>query len=216
MTDPRKGQLESAGRKAGALGRSAPALIAALLVAAAFALLATGCGSEPSTPSADTTTASGLPTEEDSHAVEAEYDQPPKPAQTSLGKPIILNGINIGVRLRVTATRVLDPARGVSKPAGDGKRYVAIELNLLSTGIAVFESEIRNAALRYGSGRSARPVRSVTASCTNGFDAIVRLDVGDRTKGCLLFRVPDGAKPEEIQLALETRPVQDGGKWSLR
>ena len=213
MTDARQGELRSAGRKAGALGRSAPALIASLLVLAAFAIVSTGCGSESSPPD---TAAGALPTEEDSHAVEAEYNQPPKPAQTSLGRPIVLDGINIGGRLRVTATRVLDPARGVSKPAGDGKHYVGIELSALSTGIAIFESEIRNAALSYASGRSGGPAHDVTASCSNGFDAIVRLDVGDRTKGCLVFRVPDGAKPERFQLALETRPAQDGGIWSLR
>ena len=213
MTDPRKGQFGSAGRKAGALGRSASVLIAALLVLGAFAVVAAGCGSEDP-PAA--TTAAELPTEEDSHAVEAEYNQPPKPAQTTLGKPIVLNGINIGVRLRVVATRVLDPAPGPSKPAGTGKRFVAIELTALSTGIAIFESEIRNAALSYGSGRVAAPVRTVTARCTNGFDGIVRLDVGDRGKGCVLFRVPEDAKPERFQLALESRPVQDGGKWTLR
>ena len=213
MTDPRKGPFGSAGRMAGALGRSASALIAALLALGAFAVVAAGCGSEDP-PAA--TTAAALPTEADSHAVEAEYDQPPKPARTTLGKPIVLNGINIGVRLRVVATRVLDPAPGVGKPAGTGKRYVAVELTALSTGIAVFESDIRSAALSYGPGRVAQPVRTVTASCSNGFDTVVRLDVGDRITGCLLFRVPDDAKPRSLQLALESRPVQDGGTWALR
>src|ERR1044072_4404828 len=109
MTHPRKGELESAGRKAGALGRSVPALTAALLMIAALAVVSTGCGADPAPPPAQPA-AGELPTEEDSHAVEAEYNQPPKPARASLGKPIVLNGINIGVRLRVTATRVLDPA----------------------------------------------------------------------------------------------------------
>ncbi len=213
MTDARKGQLGSAGRKAGALGRSTPVLVAALLVLGAFAFVATGCGS--SDPEPANTVDAELPTEEDSHAIEEEYNQPPKPAQTTLGKTIVLNGINIGVRLRATATRLLDPAPGVSKPAPAGKRYVAVELDAESTGIAIFESEIRNAALSYGGGR-AGPVRSVTASCTNGFDGIVRLDVGLRTKGCVLFRIPEDAKPKLFQLALESRPVQDGGKWTLR
>ena len=57
-----------------------------------------------------------------------DYDQPPKPAQTTPGKPIVLNGINIGVRLRVVATRVLDPAPRPTQPAATGKRYVAVEI----------------------------------------------------------------------------------------
>ena len=213
MIDPRQGLFGSAGRKAGALGRSAPKLIAALLAIAAMAVAATGCGSDDPSPAA--TSAAELPTGEDSHAVEAEYDQPPRPAQARIGETIVLDGINIGVRLRVVATRVLDPAPGAGKPAGDGRRWVAVELRAESTGIAIFESEIRSAALSYGAGASAKPVRTVTARCSNGFDAVVRLDVGDRTKGCVLFRVPDGAEPELFQLALESRPVQEGGKWSL-
>ena len=213
MIDPRKGLSGSAGRKAGALGRSAPALIAALLVLAAFAAAATGCGSDD--PSPASTAAGELPTDADSQAIEEEYNQPPKPAQADLGEKIVLNGINIGVRLDVTVTRFLDPAPGVSKPAGAGKRYVAVALRAASTGITIFESEVRNAALTYGSGRRASPVSGVTARCSNGFDGIVRIDVGARMSGCLLFRVPEDAKPQLFQLALETRPVQDGGKWLL-
>ena len=210
MTDARQGQFGSAGRKAGALGRSAPALIFALLALGAFVV--TGCGSDPSPA---TTTAADLPTDQDSNGVEAEYNQPPRPARTELGRAIVLDGINIGVRLRVTVTGVLDPVRGASKPAGAGKRYVGVQLSATSTGIAIFESELRNAALSYGSGRRARPLRDVTASCSNGFDAVVRLDVGDRASGCLLFRVPRDAKPELFALALESRSVREGGKWML-
>ena len=38
--------------------------------------------------------------------VEAEYHQPPKPAEAGLGETITLTGTNIGVRLRVTVTGV--------------------------------------------------------------------------------------------------------------
>ena len=39
-------------------------------------------------------------------AIEAEYHQPPKPAEAKLGETITLTATNIGVRLDVTATKV--------------------------------------------------------------------------------------------------------------
>ena len=47
--------------------------------------------------------------------VEAEYHQPPKPAEAGLGETITLTGTNIGVRMRVTVTGV---KRVVLLPSG--------------------------------------------------------------------------------------------------
>ena len=59
--------------------------------------------------------AAGTPTPEplvpaqSNEDVEEEYHQPPKPASADLGETITLTGNNIGVRLRVTPTALLDP-----------------------------------------------------------------------------------------------------------
>ena len=64
--------------------------------------------------------------------VEAEYHQPPKPAEAGLGETITLTGTNIGVRLRVTVT-------GVKRVSS----YLAVELALENTGIANHEGVLR-------------------------------------------------------------------------
>lgn len=146
--------------------------------------------------------------------VEAEYHQPPRPATGGIGETITLTGTNIGVRLRTTVTGLVDPARATESP-GPGKRYVGVQLRLRSTGIAVHDSPLESARLRYAGG-AARPVLGVTAGCSHGFDGTVRIDVGLQARGCLLFELPEDARPRELALALETVPAAAGGRWRLR
>jgi hypothetical protein len=136
--------------------------------------------------------------------VEEEYDQPPQPASGDVGDTITLTGSNIGVRLRVTVT-------GVQR-AG---RYTAVKLRLVSTGDAIFESELRGAVVRYSDGRRGKLVFGVKAACSNGFQKGLRLDSGQRVRGCVLFRRPTAAAPKSMKLALEAEPVQQGGLWRL-
>lgn len=205
-----------------------PALLAALALAAA------GCGSAPdaertaqATGTADRADAAptagaadqadaedlGLP--EDFMDSEEEFHQPPRPRRAALGETITMTGTNIGVRLRVRATRVMDPAGADGRPPRAGRRYVAVELQLANTGITVFESPLGDAELAVGAGRRVAPADGAGASCSNGLDAPLRLDVGDRTAGCLVFEVPAERQPTSLQLALEAEPVADGGTWEL-
>jgi hypothetical protein len=197
----------------------------ALALAVVMALLG-GCGSSddeserassPTTPTPSATEPAGqdLVQEEANHAVEEEYNQPPKPRSGDIGDTIVLNGINIGVRLRVTVTGVQDSVTAARSP-GPGKRWVGVKLRVKSTGIAIYESEMRNVVLRYGSKGRSPAAFGVKGRCSNGFEAHMRLDVGDSANGCLLFRVPSSQAPKMMQLALETRPVQEGGKWRLQ
>jgi hypothetical protein len=136
---------------------------------------------------------------------EEQYFQPPRPAESALGGTITLTGANIGVRLRVTLSR-LDTVR-----AG-GKRYTAAHLRMVNDGITVYEGELKSAAL-LGGGEPVGVADGVSAACSNGFDATLRIDVSRRRSGCLLF--PAGGRPERLQLALETVPVEAGGIWNL-
>ena len=99
----------------------------------AFTVLLAGCGDSKDDPSP--AAATPAPTEAEAHVdedlegysqgvkdyygevhtsttgddhidVETEYHQPPKPAEAALGEPITLTGTNIGVRLKVTPTKV--------------------------------------------------------------------------------------------------------------
>jgi hypothetical protein len=146
--------------------------------------------------------------------IEAEYHQPPRPATGGIGDTITLTGTNIGVRLRTTVTGLVDPAEASRQPPA-GKRYVGVALRLRSTGIAIHDSPIENALLRYPGG-AARPAPGVKAACSHGFEATVRIDDQAPARGCLLFALPEDAEPREFVLALETVPAEAGGRWSLR
>jgi hypothetical protein len=205
-----------------------------LFVVAALAVLLAGCGGDKK--AADTTpTATPTPTAPARHAdpdlagysqgvkdyyveihneptgdaetdIETEYHQPPRPAEARLGEPITLTGTNIGIRLQVTPTKV--------ETVGD---HVAVHLKLENTGITVYEAPLRQAALSYGDAAPVPVDIGASAACSNGFEAeTLRLDVGRKTTGCLLFPAPDGdEEPTRFQLALEIVPTDAGGIWNL-
>jgi hypothetical protein len=205
-----------------------------------LAALAGGCGSEESEPAAATATPTPTPErvaaethsfdkghsavvrryygDVHEHAtegdVEAEYHQPPRPATGGVGDTITLTGSNIGVRMRVTLKGVKDPAKA-SRPPAPGTRWVAVELHMRNTGIAVLEGEVRNALLHYDGGE-AEPVLGVKAGCSNDFDTSIRIGDERPESGCILFELPESAEPGELQFALETVPAEAGGRWRLR
>jgi hypothetical protein len=187
--------------------------LAKWIATAVLVALLCGCGSDrhqtESAAAAATPTPEALVPAQSNEDVEEEYHQPPKPASADLGETITLTATAIGVRLRVTPTAVLDSA-------GPGGKYVAVKLRLKSTGIAIYESELRNVVMRFSNGKRVATAFGVKASCSNGFQRHIRLDVGLRTRGCVLFRRPAGAEPRTMRLALGEIPPREGGLWRLR
>jgi hypothetical protein len=135
--------------------------------------------------------------------IEIEYHQPPDPPEAGLGDTITLTGTNIGIRLAVTASKVEDL-----------DEFTAVDLALENTGIAIHDDAFREATVTYDDGKTVR-VKAAKASCSNGFDGVVRLDVSRKDRGCLLFEKSGDAKPQRFQLALENVPVTAGGIWNL-
>jgi hypothetical protein len=139
---------------------------------------------------------------------EEKYFQPPRPAQAGLGRSITLTGANIGVRMKVTVTAVETVHEG-------GETYSAVDLRLKSTGITIYDGELRSAVVTYPDGTQEPVADGVKAGCSNRFDASVRIDVGRSRSGCLLFRNQGEAPVAKFQLALETIPSEAGGIWEL-
>lgn len=181
------------------------------LIALATLLLLAGCGSEPAPRPAAAKPANpyavysdgvrafygDAPVVSDGDPetdVEIEYHQPPKPAETSVGQTITLTGTNIGVRMEVRVERV--------RTVGS---QVAVDLALHNTGIAVYEGPLASATL---DGRAAT---AGAGECTLAEG--VRIDVGQRATGCLLFDAGDA--PRKLQLALEAVPADAGGIWDV-
>lgn len=137
--------------------------------------------------------------------IEAEYHQPPKPAEAGMGETITLTGTNIGVRMDVTVA-------GVERVADD---LVAVNLKLHNTGITVYEAPLEHATVTYPGGEPQGVALDASAECSNKFDDVLRIDVDRRRTGCLLFPASNDALPERFQLALESVPVEAGGIWNL-
>jgi len=183
--------------------------LAKLIATAVLVALVCGCGSKEK----NSASAAAAPTPEPTFwegdtDVEEEYHQPPKPASGGVGDTITMTGSNIGVRLRVTVTGLVDHT-------GPGDRYLGVKLRLRNTGIAVFEGELRQAVVRYADGRRARVAFGVKTRCSRGLQRHLRFDVGLKVTGCLAFRRPAGAQPRTMRFALESNPVSEGGLWRL-
>ncbi len=203
-----------------------------LLATAALATAATGCGGGDDAPRPERAAAPAFgerqheaavrdfygtlraepsaTAEEFGGATEEEFHQPPVPLQAAVGDAITLTGTNLGVRLRVTVLGVKDPGA----EAAAGTRRVAVRLGLVNDGIAVFESQLTGAELRAGD-RAVPVADGERAGCSNGFDGPLRLDVGNRARGCLVFDVPAGVRASDLLLALEQVPAEAGGRWRL-
>jgi hypothetical protein len=146
------------------------------------------------------------PTGDPESDIESEYHQPPRPAEAGLGETITLTGTNIGIRLRVTVTKV--------ERVGD---HTAVQLKLRNTGVAVYEAPLHNAAVTYPGGEPVAVDKGARATCSHTLDSdTLRIDVGRSRTGCLLFPAEGRTVPERFQLALEIVPAAAGGIWNLR
>jgi hypothetical protein len=201
----------------------------------AFAALLAGCGDNDKQPPAPTATAASQAASAEDPALagytdgvrryysgasleaaeqpgadaEEKYFQPPRPARARLGETIRLTGANIGLQADVTPTAIKTVQAGNTVYTA-----VMVEIDNDADGITVYDGELRQASLIYGDGKPVDAVWGVKASCSNTFDAHVRIDVGAKQRGCLLFPASDD-QPEQLQIALETVPTDAGGIWSL-
>ena len=135
--------------------------------------------------------------------VEAEYHQPPKPVDRRHRRHDHADRL----QHRRPAARQR-PRASSTRPTPRGRRATgcggsACPSRFTTRASRSTTSVLGNALLRYAPRRAARPALGVKAGCSHGFDDIVRIDVGLRARGCLLFQVPVSARPRQLQLALK-------------
>jgi hypothetical protein len=122
-----------------------------------------------------------------------------------VGESITLTGTNIGIRQKVTVTKV--------ERLGE---HTAVHLELVNTGIAVYEAPLRNASVTYADGDPVGVDEGAREACSKGMESDTwRNDVGRTKIGCLLFPTQGDLPPERFQLALEIVPTTAGGIWNL-
>jgi hypothetical protein len=153
---------------------------------------------------------SAEPTEDSESAAEAQ------PSTAAVGGALTLAGIDPGLKMTVTLTKVVNPATPdqYSKPK-TGNKLVAIELTLANSGQAVYDDSPTNGAtLIDGEGQQFRPTYSDVGE-GQAFGGTSTINMGDSRKGVIVFEVPESAQPAKFQFALNSGFADQKGEWAL-
>ncbi|MFI7454697.1 DUF4352 domain-containing protein [Nonomuraea sp. NPDC049714] len=153
---------------------------------------------------------SAEPTEDPESAAEAQ------PSTAAVGGALTLAGIDPGLKMTVTLTKVVNPATPgqYSKPK-TGNKLVAIELTLANSGQAVYDDAPTNGAtLIDGEGQQFRPTYSDVGE-GQAFGGTSTINMGDSRKGVIVFEVPESAQPAKFQFALNSGFADQKGEWAL-
>ncbi|MGP4095486.1 DUF4352 domain-containing protein [Nonomuraea sp. KM90] len=145
-----------------------------------------------------------------------EQPEQEQPSTATVGGAITLEGMDPGLKMQVTVTRVVDPATGeqFSKPQ-TGNRLVAIELTLTNAGEAVYSDSPTNGAMLIdGEGQQYR-TSFQTVQEGQSFGGSATINKGDSRKGVIVFEVPDGAKLAKLQFGLNSGFADQKGEWTL-
>lgn len=167
-------------------------------------------------PTADTTFA--VPSSEPASSAPAE--EPAKredPSTASVGGSITLQGVDPGLKMKVTVAKVVDqatPAQDFSKPKA-GNKFVALEIALENAGQAVYSDSPTNGAMLIdGEGQQFRPTFHDVRE-GQSFGGTATINTGDSRKGVIVFEVPEGAKLAKFQFALNSGFADQKGEWAL-
>lgn len=129
------------------------------------------------------------------------------------GRPLVLRGAKPGVRLRVTPLSAIDPAPGSEffQP-NVANRFVAIRVELVNVGTAVYADTTSNGAKVASGGRLRRA--SILDAAEPGLNR-PRLRSGQRKTGTLSFEVPKGARVNSLRLTLDSGFGPETGAWTF-
>lgn len=148
-------------------------------------------------------------------AAKAPTSAPPA-AAAAVGSAITLQGLDPGLQVEVTVTKVVAPATPGNeflKPKA-GNRYVAVELQLANKGQAVYDDSPSNGAIliddqgqqyRAGFGEVREGVALTAATIASG----------DSRKGVIVYEIPEGVKLAKFQFGLNSGFASQKGEWTL-
>jgi len=209
--------------------RKSNAPIIILAVGAALLFLFGGCAvffvvASSDRPTVATTAAPEASTavaEDDTTQPSAEESAAPSApqedaTQAATGGTLSLQGLDPGLRVDVTVTKVIanaTPANQFLEPKA-GNRFVAVELRLVNKGQAVYEDSPSNGAILIDEeGQQYRPV---FAEVREGVSlGSVTVNSGDSRKGVIVYEMPDGARPAKFQFALNSGFARQKGEWKI-
>ncbi|ETK36091.1 DUF4352 domain-containing protein [Microbispora sp. ATCC PTA-5024] len=173
-----------------------------------------------STPDVVTATA---PTATEAQPQDQPQDQPADttppggaPEPVAVGATVSLKGIDQGLKVDVTVTKVVNdatPKNEFTKPQ-DGNRYVAVEVKLGNTGQAVYDDSPSNGAKLIDD--QGQQYNSTFGEVREGVLLnAVTVRPGDSRKGVILFEVPKSTKLAKFQFSLNSGFADQTGEWVL-
>ncbi|PZG20587.1 DUF4352 domain-containing protein [Nonomuraea aridisoli] len=183
----------------------------ALLSAALLALLL-GCG----TPTVTTMPNTEEPTAEESSA-EPTKATPKNAGPAKVGDTITLQGYEPAVKVAVTVAKVYPnrPGGEFDQPQ-DGHRFYAVQLVLKNVGEAGYGDSPGNGAYLIDSEGQQHSTTYASVQGLQGFEGTVTMGPGDTRRGVIVFEVPENAKIDRLQFALESGFADQKGEWHLR
>jgi hypothetical protein len=139
-----------------------------------------------------------------------------QPSTAAVGGALTLAGMDPGLKMTVTLTKVVNPATPdqYSKPK-TGNKLVAIELTLANSGQAVYDDSPTNGAALIDS--EGQQFRSTYSDVREGqeFGGTSTINMGESRKGVIVFEVPESAQPAKFQFALDSGFADQTGEWAL-
>lgn len=143
----------------------------------------------------------------------------PKKQTAKIGDTLTLTGQEPGQKLAVTITKWDDPAKSSSEymQPQDGQRWVAAQFELKNTGKTAYRDSPSNGAQVADSKGQRFNATIAGGPLTSGPEmaADLKLPVGDKALGWIVFEIPKDSKPTNIQFAMNSGFAQHTGQWTI-
>jgi hypothetical protein len=145
-------------------------------------------------------------------------DAPEAAKVAKVGDTLTLEGFEEGSELDVTVVKVADPAKSADEfmqPAS-GKRLVGVQFQIVNTGeVAYSDSPSNGAQVADSEGQQfSATFGDITAGPSMA--SSLKLKPGAKGLGWIVFEVPEAAKVDTVQFAMDSGFADKTGEWKLR
>ena len=107
--------------------------------------------------------------------------------------------------VRVAVEGIIDPVAqgGYYRGPHKGTRWVGVRLRIGNLGPRTYRDDIANDVRLVAGGRTLRTDSALPGTC-DLFPVQITLIVGQAKTGCVLFEVPNGARPQQLRFASDS------------
>lgn len=144
----------------------------------------------------------------------------PKKQTAQIGDALTLTGQEPGQQIAVTLKKWADPAKSSDefmKPQ-DGQRWVAGQFELKNTGTKAYSDSPGNGAQVADTKGQRFHATIAGGNLTVGAEmtSALKLPVGEKALGWIVFEIPTGAKPKSVQFTMNSGFAEQTGQWTIK